>query len=159
MWCQMNGGDSRASSRSFTATQTCPSMGTQFPVSAVFLVGQVGGLVACRGGGEHVRAQEAGTYLPVSLAQHYRQARLELTDQGLVSYALKTAYRGIEAQASIQWDRLYALGCRYGREFVLLEYARRRQGFASPHKSHGRPARDGRWILHKQEAGRAMVAR
>ena len=43
---------------------------------------------------------------------------------------------------------------RQGQQSVLLEYARRRQGFASPHKSHGRPVRDAQCILHKREAGR-----
>ena len=55
-------------------------------------------LVACRGGGEHARAQEAGAYLPGRPRRYISrpallEARLELTDQGMVSYALKTAYR------------------------------------------------------------------
>ena len=39
LWCQTHGGDRCASGRSCPATQTCASMGTQFPVSAAILVG------------------------------------------------------------------------------------------------------------------------
>jgi hypothetical protein len=40
------------------------------------------------------------------------------------------------------------------QQAALLEHARRRQGYASQLKSYGRPARDGRSILHKEEASR-----
>ena len=45
---------------------------------------------------------------------------------------------------------------RKAQQSVVLEHAHRRQGFAKPPPTK---ATNGRWILHKGEAGRAMVAR
>ena len=39
LWCQTHGGDRCASGRSCPATQTCASMGTEFPVSVAFFIG------------------------------------------------------------------------------------------------------------------------
>ena len=44
------------------------------------------------------------------------------------------------------------------QRLIALGQARRRQRFASHLKSHGRPARDGRSMLHKEEAGRVRGA-
>ena len=74
---------------------------------------------ACRGSGEHAGAHQAGAYLPapkglkgpavIFLAPRYRQARLELTDQGMVSYALKTAYRDETTHVVLQGRMHYLL--------------------------------------------------
>ena len=62
-------------------------------------LGRVGGFsLHAAGGGEHAGAQEAGAYWPGRPRRTISrpalcEARLELTDQGMVSYGLKTAYR------------------------------------------------------------------